>query len=72
MVKLKNILLKIVHYATCFWLNMVGIRKKPISIINTFNIATMQNRFRELDIFSFSLLEGFNPITDRLSVIDYQ
>ena len=27
-------------------------------------IATMQNRFRELDIFSFSLSEGFIPITD--------
>ena len=24
----------------------------------------MQNRFRELDIFSFSLSEGFIPITD--------
>ena len=26
--------------------------------------ATMQNRFRELDIISFSLSEGFIPITD--------
>ena len=29
-----------------------------------FAIATMQIRFRELDIFSFSLSEGFIPITD--------
>ena len=26
--------------------------------------ATMQNRFRELDIFSFLLSEGLIPITD--------
>ena len=28
------------------------------------DIATMQNRFRELDIFSFSLSEDLIPITD--------
>ena len=43
---------------TVYWLHTQFIMFIPIEN------ATMQNRFRELDIFSFLLSEGLIPITD--------